>query len=124
MCQPSQWVKFCTCAGDEPLDYPRWELWRAERKQKEAGPCAVGEIVPPPLDHQILANRLLQDLNRPDAFDMDLGFRNGDKLVLHWREDDHMVFRFHGGTWLGSWGSGISTQDSPAAVGRIERHWR
>ena len=82
--------------------------------------------MPPSLDHELLVERVLQDLNQPDAFDTDLDFRDGDSLVLHWREDEAMHFRFHNKTWLGSWGAGFGnpTQTAPAAAGRIERHRR
>lgn len=126
MCQPGSRIKFCTCAPDEPLPYPRWELWRSRPDRDMLERFIVGEIVPPSLDHELLVERVLQDLNQPDAFDTDLDFRDGDSLVLHWREDDAMHFRFHNETWLGSWGAGFGnpTQTTPSAAGRIERHRR
>lgn len=81
MCQSGLNVKFCTWSGDEPLDYPRWELWRPEPEMWDLH--AVGSLMPPALEAELLADRVLQDLNRADAFDTDLGFRAGDKLVVH-----------------------------------------
>ena len=122
MCQRGLRAKFCTCTGDEPLGYPRWELWRSERELDELELLVVGSFMPPSLDHQLLVDRVLQDLNRPDAFDTDLGFRDGDKLVLHWREDDCMEFRYEGQGWGKSWGSGFreKSEDGPLAAGRLE----
>ena len=126
MCQPGSRITFCTCAPDEPLPYPRWELWRSRLDRDMLERLIVGEIVPPSLDHELLVERVLQDLNQPDAFDTDLDFRDGDSLVLHWREDEAMHFRFHNKTWLGSWGAGFGnpTKTAPAAAGRIERDRR
>lgn len=78
--------------------------------------------MPPALDHELLVDRILQDLNRPDAFDTDLGFRDGDKLVLHWREDDCMEFRYEGRRWGESLGLGFRelSEDGPLAAGRLE----
>ena len=122
MCQRGLRAKFCTCAGDEPLGYPRWELWRSERELEELELLVVGSFMPPALDHELLVDRILQDLNRPDAFDTDLGFLDGDKLVLHWREDDGMEFRYEGRRWGESSGLGFRelSEDGPLATGRLE----
>lgn len=122
MCEPGLRVKFCTCSSDEPLGYPRWELWRSTREPDKWGVHAVGEIMPPPLAHRLLTDRVLQDLNRPDAFDMDLGFCDGDRLVLHWQEDDRMAFGYDGHRWSGTWGSSLggSRGQEPVAAGRLE----
>nr|WP_162623943.1 hypothetical protein [Paracoccus saliphilus] len=82
----------------------------------------VGEFMPPSLDHELLLDRVLQDLNRPDAFDTDPGFREGDKLVLRWREDDCMVFRCDGQRWseASGWGFEERDEDGPLASGRLE----
>lgn len=126
MCQPGLRVKFCTCVADEPLEYPRWELWRPKREPDEWRMQAVGEIMPPTLEHRLLTDRVLQDLNRPDAFDMDLGFCEDDRLVLHWHEDDRMAFSYDGQRWREAWGSGLggSREDEPVAAGRLEERWR
>lgn len=121
MCQPSLRAKFCTCTGDEPLGYPRWELWRSEQDQNDPELRMVGLFMPPSLDHELLVDRVLQDLNRPDAFDTDIGFRDGDKLVLRWREDDFMTFRYENQKWGKLWGSGFrKLKDGPLAAGRLE----
>lgn len=125
MCEPGLRVKFCTCSSDEPLDYPRWELWRPIREPDEWGVQAVGSIMPPSLDHCLLADRVLQDLNTPDAFDMDLGFCEGDRLVLHWHENDQIAFSYDGQRWRGAWGSGLGgfRKEEPVAAGRLEGRW-
>lgn len=122
MCQRGLRAKFCTCAGDEPLGYPRWELWRSERELDELELLVVGSFMPPALDHELLVDRILQDLNRPDAFDTDPGVRDGDKLVLHWREDDCMEFSYEGRRWGESSGLGFRelSEDGPLAAGRLE----
>ena len=122
MCQPGLRIKFCTCATDEPLEYPRWELWRPKKEPDEWRMHAVGEIMPPTLEHRLLRDRVLQDLNRPDAFDMDLGFSDGDRLVLHWHENDWIAFGYDGRRWSDSWGSGLdgSSEEEAVAAGRLE----
>lgn len=126
VCEPGLRVKFCTCSSEEPLDYPRWELWRTKKEPDEWGVHAVGSIMPSPLEHRLLTDRVLQDLNRRDAFDMDLGFRDGDRLVLHWHEDDRMTFGYDGRRWSDSWGWGLggSSEGEPVAAGRLEGHRR
>ncbi len=126
MCEPGLRIKFCTCASDEPLGYPRWELWRPTKEPDGWGVHAVGEIMPPPLDHRLLTDRVLQDLNRPDAFDMDLSLCDGDKLVLRWRKNDQMSFGYDGERWGGSWGAGLggSKEAEPVAAGRLQERWR
>lgn len=122
MCQPGLRVKFCTCAADEWLGYPRWELWRSTKEPDDWDRYAVGEIMPPPLEHRLLTERVLQDLNRNDAFDMDLGFTDGDRLVLHWRADDQMTFGYDGQRWSDAWGAsfGGGREKEPLATGRVE----
>ena len=126
MCQPSLRAKFCTCASDKPVGYPRWELWRSNQEQDNLEVHAVGSFMPPELDHELLVDRVLHDLNRPDAFDTDLGFQNGDKLVLHWRRGASMAFRYDIGKWSNTWRLGFwkAGQDRPLAVGRLEAHRR
>lgn len=122
MCTPGLRARFCTCAGNKPLGYPRWELWRPEPELNELRLNVVGSFMPPPLDYKLLIDRLLQDLNRPDAFDTDLGFRTHDELVLHWREDDWMVFCFDEGRWTESWSAYREElrEKRPLAVGLLE----
>jgi len=78
--------------------------------------------MPPTLEHRLLTERVLQDLNGPDAFDMDLGFCDGDRLVLHWHDEDQMAFGYDGQRWSEAWGSGLggSGEDEPVAAGRLE----
>lgn len=122
MCQPSLRAKFCTCADDKPLGYPRWELWRSSPKQDDLELHMVGSFTPPALDHEFLVDRVLHDLNRPDAFDTELGFHDGDKLVLHWRRGASMAFRYDDEEWSEAWGSVYrkSRKDKPLAAGRVE----
>ena len=124
MCQPSLRAKFCTCADDKPLGYPRWELWRSNQEQDEPELHVVGSFMPPALDHELLVDRLLHDLNGPDAFDTDLGFHDGDRLVLHWRRGVSMAFRYEDENW--SEASGASFQkpgkERRLAAGRLEAH--
>jgi len=126
MCQPSLRAKFCTCAGDEALGYPCWELWRSEREQDELELLVVGSFMPPSLDHELLVDRVLQDLNRSDAFDTDLDLSDGDKLVLRWSEDDCIVFRYESQRWRESWGWAFRelNKDGPLVAGRLEGHRR
>jgi hypothetical protein len=122
MCQSGLQAKFCTCVSDEPLGYPHWELWRPGSELNKLMLSAVGSFMPPSLDHELLVDRVLQDLNRPDAFDTDLGFHDSDKLVLLWSEDDCMVFRYEGRRWREAWGSDFRnlSEDRPLAAGRLE----
>lgn len=122
MCQSSLRAKFCTCAEDKPLGFPRWELWRSSPEQDDLELHMVGSFMPPALDHELLVDRILHDLNEPDAFDTELGFHDGDKLVLHWRRGASMAFRYNGEEWSESWGSvyRTSSKHKPLAAGRVE----
>lgn len=126
MCRPGPRVKFSTCVADERLGYLRWELWRPKSEPDQWGVHSAGEIMSPPLELRLLTNRVLQDLNRRDAFDMDLGFCEDDRLVLHWHEDDRMAFSYDGQRRRDAWGSGLggSREDEPVAAGRLEERGR
>lgn len=126
MCQSSLRAKFCTCVDDKPLGYPRWELWRSNHKQDDLELHMVGSFMPPALDHELLVDRVLHDLNRPDAFDTNLSFHDGDKLVLHWRRGAAIAFRYDNEEWSEACGASLRKpgKDRPLAVGRLESHRR
>lgn len=106
MCQSGLHIKFCTCPGDVLLNYPRWELWRPEAETERWDIQAVGDFMPPALESELLLDRVLQDLNRADAFDADIEFLQKDKLIVRWNEDDALMFRYDGRKWssLSAWG--------------------
>lgn len=104
MCRSGLHVKFCTCSADELLDYPKWELWRpnTEPALETWNLRAVGSFMEPALEHELLVDRVLQDLNRSNAFDADIDFRSEDNLIMHWNEDDALIFRYDGRKWSSS----------------------
>lgn len=57
MCQSGLHVKVCACSRDEPLDYPRLELWRPELEMWDLQ--AVGTFTPPSLEAEDLHSKEL-----------------------------------------------------------------
>ena len=124
MCQPGLTTKFCTCADEADLSYPIWELWRSDEPDDSLRLHVVGEIMRPSLEHELLVDRLAQDLNRPDAFDTNLGFRDGDSMILRFDEIKAYAFQFDDGKWRERlWGAREieRVEDGPFATGVIQR---
>lgn len=85
MCELSKKLKLCTCdAGSSvaALDH----FWVLHRFDPAKNTMVIGRVrMPDRLDAEVEAyNRalLLARLNEPDAFDVDLGPREGDRLQL------------------------------------------
>lgn len=121
MCQSGLHIEFSTCSGDVPLKYPRWELWRPETETERWDMRAVGEFMPPALVSEIMLDRMLQDLNRADAFDADIEFRPKDNLIIHWNANDALMFYHYGQKWSSSSAWGLRGQDTraPLKAGRL-----
>lgn len=62
--------------------------------------------MPPALESELLVDRVLQDLNRTDAFDADIEFLPKDNLIIHWNENDVLIFQYYNQKWSTSnfWG--------------------
>ncbi len=125
MCDPGSHLKLCTCAGRAPLPKPRWRIARqtaqdARRNAESLG--AVGSIVMPPLEREMLRDLVRHDVNRPDAFDIEPRAGEGDVLTLEF-ETETVALVFREGRWeQDDW---LGTQASlRIAGGRLQREAR
>lgn len=123
MCEPTTYVKFCTCDAAE-IDPARcWRLSRAEEQADKPGLDWVGEIEPPialPAD-VLLQEKIAADLNQHLCFDFPYDPVEGD--VLKVRFGDRIYgFQFIAGRWSSDdW----TTPGDLVCEGRVgtERGW-
>lgn len=72
--------------------------------------------MPPALESELLLDRVLQDLNRTDAFDAYIEFWPKDKLIVHWNKNDTLMFYYDGQKWLSSSAWGLQGQEAQAPL--------
>ena len=108
MCKVSNKIKFCTCVDDnidiEELNH----YWVLHRYNKDKNMNVMGEpIFPDNLHPMFIINKalLIDTLNKPEAFDKNIGLKKGDRLevVLCNNSDNDSLyynFKFTGKTWM------------------------
>ncbi|SLN49739.1 hypothetical protein ROJ8625_02447 [Roseivivax jejudonensis] len=100
MCEPGEKLKLCTCTGPGPLKRPYWTLKRRDPERADPDLMAVGscEMVRHSFEEKLLRSKILEDINRFDAFDTEMTLADGDILELALDRMD-LTFRFTGGRW-------------------------
>jgi hypothetical protein len=115
MCKLSDALKLCTCdaASIDELDH----FWVFHRFDPTKNELVIGRIlIPYALAPEIEAHNralLLARLDDPDAFDVDLAPRDGDRLQLTFRfgghyEQTHYGYERRAGKWVEQAYDGLS----------------
>ena len=108
MCTIGKQLKFCSCSVDNLKNLEHyWILYRA--KNRENAQQLVGELMASEIWNWTTIERtktlLKRNLNKPDAFDRDLDFQNGDYLLIQInnikseKEQWSFYFEFEDGKW-------------------------
>lgn len=108
MCRVSEKIKFCTCSAPS-IDSLK-HYWVFYRKVKGKDIMVMGEPMSPyPIniaDDQHNRNLLKLRVNEPDAFDIDLQPKTGDRLQVSFQCANavegylHYGFKFEKGKWI------------------------
>ena len=108
MCLPLDKIKFCTCNNDVTKLDNYWVLYRKNRSRKNLI-FKVGEAILLEDRMKYLNMGVIEDrLSEPDAFDLEISFKNKDVLSLvlnnnSENEDDTLIYDFEyiKGKWSG-----------------------
>ena len=109
MCLVSKEIKFCTCEEDSTSDRPNY--WVLHRFNKDKNLRIMGKISRPENDLKpnYISNKktILNRLNKPNAFDIDISFVEGDVLSVVLNSSDSkkredFCYEYNRGTWINS----------------------
>jgi hypothetical protein len=106
MCIASKDFKFCTCEEESTSDLPHF--WKLHRFNKDKNLHIIGNIIM--LDNYINPyygpneKTFLKRLNKNDAFDKDILFKEDDKLVIVLNNKNReksmtFCFKYNKGKW-------------------------
>lgn len=110
MCVVSKEIKFCTCEQDS-ISEDRPNYWVLHRFNKDKDLRIMGKISRPEndLEPNYISNKktILNRLKKPNAFDKDISFVDGDVLsvVLNssdWKKREDFCYEYKRGTWVDS----------------------
>jgi len=105
MCQISQKLKLCTCAG---LSSHQKDYWTLYRFNKEKSVIIVGDIILPAYiskkENDINKRLLVALLNEENVFDIPVELQSKDRLSLHFDFESlhgtlHYGFEYRNGKW-------------------------
>ena len=109
MCLVSKEIKFCTCEEDSASE--RSNYWVLHRFNKDKDLRIMGKISRPENDFKpnYISNKktILNRLNKPNAFDKEIPFVEGDKLSVVLNSSDSkkredFCYEYNRGTWIDS----------------------
>jgi hypothetical protein len=113
MCLASKKFKFCTCEEESTDELPHY--WELHRFNKDKNLHIVGSIriIDEYINPYYEPNEktFLKRLNKNDAFDKDIPFKEDDKLVIVLNNDSEnpmtFCFKYTKGKWKKSFFSGM-----------------
>ena len=108
MCEVSDKIRFCTCDPEQvDLEANHW-IFKTSRAYAN-GMTVIGSYMLPVIgdDSMLQSNEeiIAQRVNDPDAFDVDLQPRDGDRLLVvvvcreHFDDKQHLEFEYDNGRW-------------------------
>jgi hypothetical protein len=108
MCLPLDKIKFCTCNNDVTKLDNYWILYRKNRSKNKLI-FKIGEVISRNDRMRFINMGVIEDrLSEPDAFDVELSFKNKDVLSLVLNnnaenEEDALIYDFEyiKGKWNG-----------------------
>ena len=109
MCLVSKEIKFCTCEEESTSERPNY--WVLHRFNKDKDLRIMGNIIRPDkdLEPNYISNKktILNRLKKPNAFDKDISFVEGDVLSIVLNSSDSkkredFCYEYKRGTWIDS----------------------